>query len=257
MTWRDEFELLCERCGYVVDGLPAEGMCPECGRTIESSMPESRQGSPWQRGPSAWSWLSTLWFVLVHPLRMARTIGIGVGGIRRLQTVNVAAASVVVGLGLGIAQHRFLVLESLGLVRAAGGPNGGEPGARIVAVAILGAVAAFALISGLTAIERLGIRFFGRVHKARVTECIARALTAHASAAWLAGAVLFVLGLAVGTWVHEVAMEQNVGAGRGLMMLSPALLALLGGFLGMLWFESIVYLGLRACRFANRAKPVE
>ncbi|MFG0243946.1 MAG: hypothetical protein ACF8R9_14250 [Phycisphaerales bacterium JB054] len=211
-------------------------------------MPESRQGSPWQRGPSVWSWLGTVWLVLAHPQRMSRTIGIGVGGVRRLQAWNVAAASVVVGLCFGYAQARFHLLESLGLSRA-------NAGAQAAFVGVVATIGAFVLVSGLTAIERLGIRFFGRVHKARVTECIARALTAHASAAWLAGAVLMAAGLAVGTWAHEEAMAQNVGAGRGPMMLSPALLALLGGFLGMLWFETIVYLGLRGCRFANRARP--
>lgn len=257
MTWRDEFELLCERCGYLVEGLPTGGNCPECGRSIESSLPGSREGSPWQRRPSAWSWLGTLWMVLVHPMRTAREIGIGVGGVRCLQTLNVAAASAVVGLCFGYAQSRFLVLESLGLVRSSSGMQGDGSGARIVVLTVVAGVMAFVVISGLTAIERFGIRFFGRVHKARVTESIARSLTAHASAAWLVGAVLFAAGLAVGTRAHEVAMEQNVGGRRGLMMLSPALLAVFGGFLGMLWFETIVYLGLRKCRFANRAKPGE
>lgn len=49
--------------------------------------------------------------VLVHPMRTAREIGIGVGGVRCLQTLNVAAASAVVGLCFGYAQSRFLVLE--------------------------------------------------------------------------------------------------------------------------------------------------
>ena len=191
-----------------------------------------------------------MWLVLVHPVRMVRVIAIDAGRVRRLQALNVAAASVVVGVCFGYAQSRFHLLESLGLLRA-------SEGVQITLVGVLATIATFALISGLTAVERLGIRFFGRVHKARVTECIARALTTHASAAWLAGAVLFAAGLAVGTRVHEGTMGQNVGASRGLMMLSPALLAMLGGFFGMLWFETIVYLGLRRCRFANRAKPGE
>ncbi|QYK46965.1 MAG: hypothetical protein KF838_09230 [Phycisphaeraceae bacterium] len=46
---RDEFTLLCERCGYVLEGLDHGGNCPECGKPIAESLPRNaRPGSPWQ-----------------------------------------------------------------------------------------------------------------------------------------------------------------------------------------------------------------
>ena len=70
----DEFEVLCERCGYVVEGLQASGNCPECGLVVEESLPEARPGSPWQQGPSVRSWLLTVWRVCLQPRRTLRLI---------------------------------------------------------------------------------------------------------------------------------------------------------------------------------------
>ncbi|MEZ6318065.1 MAG: hypothetical protein R3B49_04810 [Phycisphaerales bacterium] len=52
--WADEYTVLCERCGYVVEGLDPAGACPECGKPIAESLPERRVGTPWQRARSAW-----------------------------------------------------------------------------------------------------------------------------------------------------------------------------------------------------------
>jgi hypothetical protein len=40
--------LLCEDCGYVLDGLDVMGRCPECGRLIEESLPYHRQMPAWE-----------------------------------------------------------------------------------------------------------------------------------------------------------------------------------------------------------------
>lgn len=57
--WKDEFTLLCERCGYVIEGLDPEGACPECGKAIAESLPERREGTAWQAGRSPVSLLRT------------------------------------------------------------------------------------------------------------------------------------------------------------------------------------------------------
>lgn len=66
-TWRDEYELLCERCGYSLEGLPCGGACPECGRAIAESLPQRRLGSPWQQHPGVAGWLKTVWACSVGP----------------------------------------------------------------------------------------------------------------------------------------------------------------------------------------------
>lgn len=67
--WTDEYTLLCERCGYVVDGLPTAGACPECGTPIAESLPERRVGTPWQQQPSIHCLMRTAIGSLLHPNR--------------------------------------------------------------------------------------------------------------------------------------------------------------------------------------------
>ena len=33
--WKDEYTLLCEKCGYVIEGLEDSKVCPECGHDNE------------------------------------------------------------------------------------------------------------------------------------------------------------------------------------------------------------------------------
>jgi hypothetical protein len=65
--WEDEYTLLCERCGYVLEGLDQAGVCPECGKPITESLPCDRPGTLWQQKPSPWSLLRTWFRVLRHP----------------------------------------------------------------------------------------------------------------------------------------------------------------------------------------------
>src|SRR5205807_6197564 len=44
-----ESDWLCEGCGYVLNGLPGGGRCPECGKPISESHAVLRMLPDWER----------------------------------------------------------------------------------------------------------------------------------------------------------------------------------------------------------------
>jgi len=46
-------DLLCEGCGYTLNGLPTDSRCPECGKPIAESIGAHRHGSSWEQSDEA------------------------------------------------------------------------------------------------------------------------------------------------------------------------------------------------------------
>lgn len=74
-----ETDVLCEACGYVLNGLPPGSNCPECGRATADSDPALRSRTAWEASAadgsaSGGAFLSTSAAVLFRPTRFYRTL---------------------------------------------------------------------------------------------------------------------------------------------------------------------------------------
>ena len=78
----DPTDVLCERCGYVLTGLPEAGRCPECGTPVADSIGTARLPPPWETpdpvtGPSpARRFWATTARVILRPRDFYRTFAV-------------------------------------------------------------------------------------------------------------------------------------------------------------------------------------
>ena len=236
----DEFTLLCERCGYVIEGLPDDGACPECGKPIAESLPRARVGSPWQqRGFRAW--FATARAMIHHPRATFSIIAIETPPSYPLHDRNLMTAAALMAIASAAT-----VLSGTGSRFAGPKLTDHDIALAVVTAPVVFAVV-FAILPVLVAIERAGIRFFGARRQWRITPAVARSICAHASFGWLASGPLMMV-MTEGSAALRAAFGWPP-SWAGYLVVPPAFLA------GMLCFETLVFIGMRRCKFANRPRP--
>jgi len=231
---------LCERCGYDLAGLTAEPACPECGKPVAESLPEHRKGTPWQRGPGLRSWLATARLVLGHPKTVWEQVQPEIRRSTMLLVVNLTLGATAATLGILI--------------------KGPTMKAATPAYAALFFILAFDVLLLLTAIEALGISFFGKRRRWRINRYVAVAICAHASIGWAIAGAGVGAGWHLAQWVSSNWLARLIDrlSGSRLLLSSYDIsltltvgLPAIGLIAGLMIFEMLVYFGMRRMRFAN------
>lgn len=270
----DDLSLLCETCGYPIDGLrlaaPAGPVstptpnpvrqsdrpphCPECGTPIADSLPNRRTGSAWQQRPGFFSWVRTSYATITRPTETFRNIRIQ-RRTKGLWFLN----PLVAGLLIAPSISGVLVDDPARIWRGSGGVS--------EFLAWIGSIARNSLIVAsvfvvLTTVEYFGIRFFARRRRWRLSRDSAEQVCAHASVGWIAAGILpYLFAPAAVVMVQWFGLaEKRIDFSPVLPYASPAsgVASIIGFALGLLAgmtaFEWLVYLGVRQNRFANHAE---
>lgn len=226
----DEFTLLCERCGYVLDGIGPARECPECGSPIDASRPERRAGTPWQRGPS-WASLLRTWAVtLRRPWRTLGDMRFDRESHPRIVTCAAAALVAIVPAMIATAAGLEEAFEEI------------PPDVLSALSVLVGGPAAASVFLLLTKFESLGLFIIGRRHGYRLTPAMARTICGHGCVGWL---------LCAASWWLAWALPWPLGFYGRLVV------QVFGAAAGFMFFETFAYMGLRRCRYANRPRPAQ
>jgi hypothetical protein len=70
-----ESDILCERCGYTLNGLPESGNCPECGEAIaKSTVDAGRERCAWDLSRTRQAFINTSAATIFRPTKFFRTL---------------------------------------------------------------------------------------------------------------------------------------------------------------------------------------
>lgn len=262
----DAAALMCEACGYDLSAVeagagegagggaefePATGRCPECGTLVSASLPSVRIGTRWQRRPGLATWARTGYDVLRHPKVTFRFLKVERRGALLLLVIN----AVLAGFFLADPWVGVLAGDPVRLARGTGFEVVAQAAGYMVYV---GALAAAIMV--LTYVEFRGIRFIAQRRGWRLSRDAAWQVCAHASVGWMFCGLLSLLGMAAMTGLAlrtKLIPQSHLDLSPVLpvrMMWHDAIggVLVIGGYLaGLIIFETLVYVGVRQCRFAN------
>jgi hypothetical protein len=242
-------DVLCERCGYPLESVIPGAACPECGADAEQSDPARRSGTAWQRNRSVGAFVRTLGSVARHPVRAFDRIDPGRGP-RGLIAANGIAAGSIAGLCLAAVLVPDLVAGS---ARSYPGwlpwPGDARLAMTLLLVAIPVVVAGAVVL--LSVMEAQGLRMIAWRHGYRFGHRLSLTVVAHAGVGWVVAALFagpFGAG-ALAAWNARWSFSV-----LGMWINAPlvsGVIAVFGTLLGFLAFETLAWVGLRRCRFAN------
>jgi hypothetical protein len=216
-------DTLCEDCGYPLKGLSPQGDCPECGLSIEASSPDLRLG-PSDRDQVDLD-------LILRPKVFFRAMSVD-------------------GSNSPARWFMLKIVLLIGLFWLLWGTAGGY---WSLEADLFEAGIVMASIYVLSYVEVLGVIFFARRRGWRVPFRLSERVVCYAAVGWIPSAI--VMGLALDLYMDgDIDMWMSNLLGVWGTWQSIELLVLIGA-VAMLWFELLVWLGVRQTKHANSAPP--
>ena len=222
-------DTLCEDCGYALKGLQSNGNCPECGLPIAESSPAKRTGPHWHNHPSPGSAINLIYSLATRPRHFFRTMRVdGSNTPARLFLLMVALLIGLIWLCAIWTRNMSSNNTTWALIQTA-----------IVCDGVI----------VLSYIEAVGVVYFSRRRGWRVPFKLAERIVCYCSLGWIPTALLML-------WVLNLLVNGSVD--RWMQRLMPAweywqsLALMILFFAGaMMWFEVLVWVGVRQAKYAN------
>src|SRR5262245_13590148 len=112
-----ESDLLCEGCGYTLNGLPETGNCPECGKPIAQSVGSQRVIPIWEQAKTLASFWSTSWQIIRRPTHFFQNLATRRSdeSAARFAMIHWWMASIALGLAFWLHTSWYAALNGRGV----------------------------------------------------------------------------------------------------------------------------------------------
>ncbi len=226
---------LCERCGYPLRGLTVDALCPECGLAVSESSPGKRVATPIFGLISVGTFFKTFALYFFHAPAAFRRMAID-GDNEPARVFLLWSSMLAIAWFIAISAAWLVLVEDPSLDNNVLG--------FIVVLQLIGVL----IILALTYIEMLGVTAFSKRRGWRVPFHLAERVCCYASVGWLPGVMLAGLGV----WVLQSFAVGRPWFEQYLGLVKVGWLCYGGLFvLSLLWFETLVWVGVRQVKYAN------
>lgn len=234
--WTDEHTLLCERCGYVIEGLDTEGQCPECAKPIAESLRGDYPGSPWQHR-FEFSGIVRSWFLILrHPIQQSRALKVNQQEtfamtwlVNFLAAILITPATIIFLITISIIDSGFFANNVIAVV-----------------VYTLVAMGYWILASSYASLASPRVQLIARWRNQRLTLPVARTAVAYASV----GLTLAPIIISASLVLFSALIVLDLGSPIvGQLLVLAWLLSVPAA---VVYFEVLLWIACRRLRYRNR-----
>lgn len=245
--------LLCERCGYELEGLDLDTDCPECALAIRTSLPRRRPGSPYQNRRKTTSLLKTFFLILFRPKRTIRNLDIDRGSGVAMMWHGLFVSTALFSLAYLVFTSTMFIMMSPGSFAL------GMLVAPVFTICAIGLVL-WLLGVGYAALGYARVRWLANQRGSRMPVATAWTITGHASMGLTLAPLMMGAGLLVQMPFTLIFLFNDSPSDGSLAV--AGVLSMISGFLfilaipiALVEFEVLLSMCTRRLRYRNLVTP--